>query len=42
MDWYRLFRQHILDRGIEYYEDGVFLCPKLKNELKTDSQVIRE
>ena len=22
MDWYRLFRQHILDRGIEYYEDG--------------------
>ena len=22
MDWYTLFRQHILDRGIEYYEDG--------------------
>lgn len=22
MDWYRLFRQHILDRGIEYYEGG--------------------
>lgn len=22
MDWYSLFRQHILDRGIEYYEDG--------------------
>ena len=22
MDWYKLFRQHILDRGIEYYEDG--------------------
>ena len=22
MEWYRLFRQHILDRGIEYYEDG--------------------
>lgn len=22
MDWYKLFRQHILDRGIEYFEDG--------------------
>ena len=22
MNWYTLFRQHILDRGIEYYEDG--------------------
>ena len=22
MKWYTLFRQHILDRGIEYYEDG--------------------
>lgn len=22
MKWYNLFRQHILDRGIEYYEDG--------------------
>lgn len=22
MDWYTLFRPHILDRGIEYYEDG--------------------
>lgn len=22
MEWYTLFRQHILDRGIEYYEDG--------------------
>lgn len=22
MDWYTLFRQHILNRGIEYYEDG--------------------
>ncbi len=22
MDWYKLFRPHILDRGIEYYEDG--------------------
>ena len=22
MEWYNLFRQHILDRGIEYYEDG--------------------
>ena len=22
MEWYRLFRQHILDRGIEYFEDG--------------------
>ena len=21
MKWYTLFRQHILDRGIEYYED---------------------
>lgn len=22
MNWYTLFRQHILDRGIEYYEEG--------------------
>lgn len=22
MEWYALFRPHILDRGIEYYEDG--------------------
>ena len=22
MEWYTLFRQHILDRGIQYYEDG--------------------
>lgn len=22
MEWYKLFRQHILDRGIEYFEDG--------------------
>ena len=22
MNWYTLFKQHILDRGIEYYEDG--------------------
>ncbi len=22
MKWYILFRQHILDRGIGYYEDG--------------------
>ena len=30
MNWYTLFRQHILDRGIEYYEDGNvvdFQCP---------------
>ena len=25
MDWYKLFRQHILDRGIEYFEDGEVL-----------------
>lgn len=22
MEWYTLFRQHILDRGIQYFEDG--------------------
>lgn len=32
MDWYKLFRPHILDRGIEYYEDGYVIDFNYSND----------
>ena len=41
MNQYTLFRQHILDRGIEYYEDGYPSPKQVKPKLKTAMRLSR-